>query len=167
MLNGDSNDGVDVNSSKDDMNDYTQEDNDDDNENQNQGGNNHNQVSEDDASYNDHSVYDGDSADSQQNNHDSLGDWDHDPGNEEHEDGNVDESEDNNSHDTNDIKQVEEVTTVRRRNHNISNRRNRQSMVSGLPSANNGTGLNGTYWQIGSYICPTLSAMVVAEQAGV
>ena len=35
-----------------------------------------------------------------------------------------------------------------------------------LPSANNGTGLDGPHW-MGSYICFTLSAMVVAEQVGV
>ena len=43
-------------------------------------------------------------------------------------------------------------------------------MVQALPtgSANNGQGLNGPYWQqMGSYICSTLSAMVVAEQAGI
>ena len=41
-------------------------------------------------------------------------------------------------------------------------------MVGGLPNANNEEGLNGPYWQqMGSHICPTVSAMVVAEQAGI
>ena len=41
-------------------------------------------------------------------------------------------------------------------------------MVPGLPNANNGSGLNGPYWmQLGSHIYPTLSAMIVAEQAGI
>ena len=39
-------------------------------------------------------------------------------------------------------------------------------MVPALPSANNGSGLNGPYWQqMGAHMCPTLSALVVAEQA--
>ena len=40
-------------------------------------------------------------------------------------------------------------------------------MVPSLLSANNETGLNVPYWQMGSHICPTLSPMVVAEQAGI
>ena len=112
-------------------------------------------------------MYDGDSEGNQQNNHDSAGNWNHDSEIEESEDDNIDGSEDDDNHDTNDIKQVEEDTTVRRRNHNISNQRNRRSMVPALPSANNRTGLNRPYWQIGLHICPTLSAMVVAEQAGI
>ena len=115
--------------------------------------------------------------DNQQNNHDSAGDWDHDPEVEESEDDNdwwnndpnIEESEDNNiygpeddnNHDPNDIDQVEKDNTVRRRTHNMGTRRNRQSIVSGLPSTNNGTGLNGTYW-MGPHICPTLSVTVVA-----
>ena len=41
-------------------------------------------------------------------------------------------------------------------------------MIRALSSANNGSGLNKPYWyQMGSHICPILSAMVVVEQAGI
>ena len=40
------------------------------------------------------------------------------------------------------------------------------SMARGLPSVNNGRGLNGPYWSA-SHICPTLSVMIVAEQGKV
>ena len=103
-------------------------------------------------------MYDGDSEDNHQNDFDSSGGWDHDSEDEEHEDNNVDESG-GDGQDTNNIKQFEEDTGA-------GKRRNRRSMIRALPSAKNGTGLNRPYWhQMGSPICPTLLAMVVAEQA--
>ena len=122
--------------------------------------------------------------DNKQNNHDSAGDWDHDPNVEETENkndwwnnepniwepenDNIEGSEDNNDRDSNDIIQVKEDVTTRRKNHGMGTRRNRQSIVPGLPSTNNGSGLNIGYWmQSGSHICPTLAAMIVAEQAGI
>ena len=74
--------------------------------------------------------------DNHQNNHDSLGDWYRDPKDEEHEDGNFDESIDD-GQDTNDIEQLEEDIVIKRRN--------RQSMIQDLPSANNGAALDRPY----------------------
>ena len=117
-------------------------DNNDNKKNQNYGGNNQNQVLEDNTdgnvSYDDYDVYDGVWEDNHQDDHDSLGGWDHNPVDKEYADDNVDESR-GDDQDTNDIKQVEEDTGVGRR-------RNRRSMLQALPSANNGTGLNGLYW---------------------
>ena len=103
------------------------------------------------------------------NNYDSNDNYQHcydftsDSGNEH----NVDESDDDNDRDPNDIGQNEEAATISRRNHNMNTRGNRRgNMVHGLPSANNGSGLNGSHWSA-SHIYPMLSAMVVAEQAGV
>ena len=80
---------------------------------------------------------------------------------------NVDESDDDNDCDPNDIGQDEEDITIKRRNHNMDTRGNKTgSMAQGLPSANNRTRLNGPHW-MASHTCPTLSAMVVAKQAGV
>ena len=74
----------------------------------------------------------------------------------EHGDDNVDEPE-GNGQDANDIDQVEDDTGLARR-------RNRRSMHQALPSANNGDGLDGPYWdQVNSYICPILGAIVVAK----
>ena len=99
--------------------------------------------------------------DNRQNNHDSAGDWDHDPNVKEYENGNnwwsnepnIEEPEDNNIRgsdddndcDTNDIIQVEKDATTRRRNHDMGTWGNRRSIVPGLPSANNGSGLNSGY----------------------
>ena len=48
----------------------------------------------------------------------------------------------------------------------MSTQRNEQSIVPGLPSANNESGLNGGYWRKSdSHIYPTLAAMVLVEQA--
>ena len=84
----------------------------------NYGKNNHNQVSEDNtdgnASYNDYDVYDGDSEDNYQDDHDPPGGLDHNPEDEEHEDDNVDELG-GNGQDVNNIKQVEEDTGPGRR----------------------------------------------------
>ena len=41
-------------------------------------------------------------------------------------------------------------------------------MAAGLPSANNGSGLNGDYQRLlAPHICPKVSAMGVAEKAGI
>ena len=65
------------------------------------------------------------------------------------------------SQDTNDIDQHEELTG-RDRN------RSRRSMHQSLPSANSRNELDGPHWnQLNSHICPILGAMVVTEQAEV
>ena len=145
-------------------NDNDNDDNDDDNKHQNHDRNNQNQVSEDNtdgnSSHDDYNVCDGNSQDNHQDDHDSLGVWDHSPKDKEHKDDNVDKSG-GDSQDMNDIKQVKEDTSAERR-------RNRWSMIWALSRANNGTGLNGPYChEMGSHICPILGAMVVVKQAGI
>ena len=152
---------LDQNNVVDDNDDDADDDNDDNDENQNQGGNNNNhaEISDNEASYNDPDNNDDNSNGNQQYNYDSAGNWDNEP--------DADESEDNNNGDSNDIGQGEEDFTIRRRNHNMNTQGNRTGNIApGLPSANNGTGLNGLHW-MKSYICPTLSVMVVTEQAGI
>ena len=69
----------------------------------------------------------------------------------------------NDNHDLNEINLDEEDNTGRNRT-----QRNRQSMTSGLPSANNGSGLNRDYWRLlAPHIYPKVSAMGVAEKAGI
>ena len=133
--------------------------------------------------YDDSNIYGGDSENDQKNNHDSVGDWDHnsevkgsenekswwndEPNIKEYENNNIEGSEVGNDCDLNDIIQVDENVNTKRRNHNMGTQRNKRSIADGLPSANNGSGLNRDYWsQPGSHIYPMLAEIVVAEQAG-
>ena len=62
------------------INNDVKDDDDNNNENQNQARNNNQvEILEDDQSYDDLNIYNDNSEDNQQNNHDSAGDWDHDP----------------------------------------------------------------------------------------
>ena len=145
-----------INNNNDDDNN---DDNNDEGQNQGENNNNHVEVSENKASCNDPNINDDDLDDNQQHNYDSTGDWNNEP--------NVDKSKDDNDRDPNDIYQGVENVTMRRRNHNMNTQgNNRGNIAPGLPSANNGTWINRQHWiQMGSHICPMISAMVVAEQA--
>ena len=115
------------------------------------------------GSYNDPGIYNGNQEDNQQSDHKLAGDWDNDLNIEESESNNIDGSEYDDNHVPNDIDLGEEDTTVRRHT-----QRNKQSIAASLPRAIIGSGLDRKYWrQLGLHICPTVSAMGVAEQAGI